>query len=261
MKKISGSHNDVKLSKNEIDRIRYWIESGAAYPGTYAALGSGMIGGYSENIQTNTDWHWPATKAATEAIDRRCLNCHKENNALPRSISDERNISFWRPDMNDPRLRMIRHLVFNLSRPEKSLMLLAPLDKEAGGYGICKIKNDNDNTEKPVFPDSNDPDYQKILAMCIAGKEHLEQIDCLFGAELAKLRWIPVTERLPVLTQKIASPVPKESEEVWVSDGKQTAKAYWLGTKHWLFSDGIRLFIVTHWMPIILPEPLKDKDA
>jgi len=92
-------------------------------------------------------------------------------------------------------------------------------------------------------------------------KEHLEQIDCLFGAELAKLRWIPVTERLPVLTQKIASPVPKESEEVWVSDGKQTAKAYWMGTKHWLFSDSIRLFIVTHWMPIILPEPLKDKDA
>ena len=92
------------------------------------------------------------------------------------------------------------------------------------------------------------------------GNEKFQTIQQL-QAELAKLRWIPVTERLPVLTQKIASPVPKESEEVWVSDGKQTAKAYWMGTKHWLFSDGIRLFIVTHWMPIILPEPLKDKDA
>ena len=184
MKKISGSHNDVKLSRNEIDKIRYWIESGAAYPGTYAALGSGMIGSYTGYIewgstghdQTDTDWDWPVTRAATEAIDRRCLNCHQNSDILPRNLSDERKINFHCPDMNDPRPRMARHIVFNLSRPEKSLMLLAPLAKEAGGYGICKIKNADDNTEEPVFSDSNDPDYRKILAMCVAGKEQLENI-------------------------------------------------------------------------------------
>jgi len=176
MKKITGGHKGVKLSANEIDKIRYWIESGAAYLGTYGALGSGMIGGYYENRQVNTDWDWPATKASSQAIERRCLSCHQKNNILPRNLSDERDVSFWRPNMKDPRLRMARHIVFNLSRPEKSLMLLAPLAKEAGGYGICKIKNADDNTEKPVFAETNDPDYKKILAMCIAGKERLDEI-------------------------------------------------------------------------------------
>jgi len=176
MKKITGSHHQVKLSQNEIDRIRYWIESGAAYPGTYAALGSGMIGGYHENLPVNTDWQWQTTKTAGEAINRRCLSCHQGDMVLPQSLSDERKVSFWRPDPDDPRLRMSRHLVFNLTRPRESLMLLAPLAKEAGGYGTCRTKDAQENAAKPVFADPNDPDYRKILAMCTAGKEHLDKI-------------------------------------------------------------------------------------
>ena len=45
-KHIDGSHYDAKLTPLEQDFIRYWIESGAVYPGTYAALGTGMIGGF-----------------------------------------------------------------------------------------------------------------------------------------------------------------------------------------------------------------------
>ena len=46
--------------------LRLWIESGAAYPGTYAALGTGMIGNYAENSMINTDADWPTTRAAAQ---------------------------------------------------------------------------------------------------------------------------------------------------------------------------------------------------
>ena len=73
---------------------------------------------------------------------------------LPRSLSDERGISFWRFDIDDPRLKLSRHIVFNLTRPEKSLMLLAPLAEAAGGFGLCR-----DEQRKPadVFADAQRP--------------------------------------------------------------------------------------------------------
>lgn len=170
MKKLAGGHYDVQASLEEVRMVRYWIEAGAPYPGTYGALGSGMIGGYYENRQVNTDFEWAATKPATEAIRRRCLSCHTGDKVIPVALSDEREVSFWRPDPDDPRLRMTRHLVFNLTRPDKSLMLLAPLAKEAGGYGFCRVD------DAAVFAGADDPDYQRILAMCRQGKANLEQI-------------------------------------------------------------------------------------
>jgi len=170
MHKILGGHHGVALSQQEVDLVRYWIESGAAYPGTYGALGSGMIGGYYANQLVETDGEWPETQAASEAIRRRCAPCHTGPKVLPLSLSDERDVSFWRPDWNDPRLKLSRHLVFNLTRPEQSLMLLAPLAQESGGYGTCRPQG------PPIFSDTQDPDYQKILALCMAGKRRLEEI-------------------------------------------------------------------------------------
>jgi len=68
--------------------------------------------------------------------------------------------------------------MFNLSRPEKSLILLAPLAADAGGYGLCKQRNEDGSFGQSVivFADANDPDYQKILALCNDGKQRLEQI-------------------------------------------------------------------------------------
>ncbi len=48
-----------------------------------------------------------------------------------------------------------------------SLALLAPLAGEAGGFGLCS---------PTVFADTHDADYQKILAMCVAGRNRLDQI-------------------------------------------------------------------------------------
>ena len=169
MKKIAGEHHGVRLTPRETGMVRYWIESGAAYPGTYGALGSGSIGGYIENKQVETDAEWPASQAASEAIERRCLSCHADMRSIPRTLCDENGLSFWRPDWDDPRLHRARHLVFNLTRPAYSLMLLAPLSKDAGGYGLCGAAGG-------VFASRGDPDYQKILAMCRAGKKRLAEI-------------------------------------------------------------------------------------
>jgi hypothetical protein len=170
MKKLDGSHYGAKPAPREADVLRYWIETGAAYPGTYAALGSGMIGGYAANSQVEVDVGWPEAKAAAEAVRRRCAGCHAGPRSLPLNLSDEIGISFWKMDLRDPRLVYSRHRVFNLTRPEKSLMALAPLAKEAGGLGICAGKG------APVFADAKDSDYAKIAALAAAGRRRLGEI-------------------------------------------------------------------------------------
>jgi len=178
MKMLDGSHHGAKLTPHEQDMIRYWIESAAPYPGTYAALETGMIGGFPKSVLETTDRQWSSSIAAAEAIGRRCTGCHDKSLPMPRYLSDNLGLILSNPDMNDVRVRMSRHLMFNLSRPEKSLVLLAPLTSEAGGYGLCRQRDQNGVSGEPVtvFADANDPDYQKILALCCDGKRRLEEI-------------------------------------------------------------------------------------
>ena len=180
MKKITGGHQkDVKLSPGEVDMIRYWIEVGSPYPGTYASLGCGSIGGYQHNRQFNTDKGWPELKAYQAAIRKRCASCHKgKTNRLPTSMSDELGMSFWRFDGNDPRLQYSRHRLFDLSKPAESLVLVAPLARKAGGAGMPKRGKDGKPTKEfaEVFKSTDDPDYKAILAFCQAGRRNLETI-------------------------------------------------------------------------------------
>jgi hypothetical protein len=68
---------------------------------------------------------------------------------------------------------MSRHIVYNLTRPERSLALLAPLAQSAGGFELCR---DKEGKSAAVFGDTNDPDYEKLLAMVKAGSQELEVI-------------------------------------------------------------------------------------
>ncbi len=173
MDKINGGHHGVKVSKRQENLVRYWIEAGIPYPGTYAALGTGQVGGFPKSRLDTSDRKWPSSKAAGEAIERRCLGCHDKTLPVPRYISDNLGLVLSNPDINDIRCRMSRHRMFNLSRPAKSLILLAPLAKEGAGYGLCRDKK----TGEPVtvFASTADEDYQKILAMIRDGKRALEQ--------------------------------------------------------------------------------------
>jgi hypothetical protein len=178
MKMLDGSHYDAQLTQHEQDMVRYWIESAAPYPGTYAALGTGMVGGFPKSVLETSDRKWPNSIAAAEAIRRRCMGCHNKSLPMPKYLSDNLGLVLSNPDFNDIRVRLSRHFMFNLSRPEKSLILLAPMSTEAGGYGLCRQRGPNGRLGESVtvFADTNDQDYQKILAMCRDGKRRLEEI-------------------------------------------------------------------------------------
>ena len=177
MKLIDGRHYRAVLTPREKDLVRYWIESAAAYPGTYAALGTGMIGGYPKSQLDTSDRAWPESQAAAEAIRRRCTGCHDRSLPMPQYLSDDLGLTLSNPDFADARIRYSRHLFFNLTRPQQSLILLSPLSKQAGGYARCgPRKAGQRSTASAVFADKSDADYEKILAMCEAGKRRLDAI-------------------------------------------------------------------------------------
>jgi hypothetical protein len=170
-----------------------------------------MIGNYAENNQVNTGLDWPATKAAAEVIQKRCTDCHnKPARVLPLNLADERGVSFWQPSMDDPRLLTSRHIVFNLSRPEKSILLLAPLAKAAGGWELCR----DPQTKQPatVFADIADPGYQKLLALCVVGKDFLAHTNTRFDMPNFRPRrdWVREMKRYGILPAELDSTAPMD---------------------------------------------------
>jgi hypothetical protein len=179
---IDRRHYEVNLSQRERDVVRLWIDSGAPYPGTYAALGTGMIGGFEivdHSIRLDrSDTQWPAVQAAMQALTRRCGACHDERMPLPLSPSHLVGPGGWgsafrgQPPWvdltaDDVRRRWARDLMYNLTRPEKSLLLLAPLARSAGGYEACG---------RAVFADTRDADYQAVLRAVRQAKDRLDHI-------------------------------------------------------------------------------------
>ncbi|MBM4037494.1 MAG: hypothetical protein FJ290_03185 [Planctomycetes bacterium] len=173
MKLIDGSHYGARLSAHEATMVRLWIETGVFYPGTYAALGTGMVAA-----------HPPAKE-----VQERCAGCHAAQDARPGKPAAVR---FRHPD----------DLLFNLTRPDKSLLLLAPLAAKAGGYGLCRplppaakprpatptsvddqlqeILAENAPKQPPappvVFADTADPVYQRLLQVVLKGKDDLDRV-------------------------------------------------------------------------------------
>ncbi len=132
MKLIDGSHYGTKLSDLEKTTVRLWIEAGATYPGTYAALGCGNYG----------------VHIFSKALRERCGECHG------REVNDKYGKRFVVSFPNGNGASDRPEPCCNLSRPDKSHVLLAPLAKHAGGLQLCK---------KVVFADTNDPLYQSLL--------------------------------------------------------------------------------------------------
>ncbi len=171
LSRLSGGHKDVKASPEEWRTVWLWIESAAPYGGSYAALRNSADQGYYGNA---------GHKFFGECQDvfaRRCCECHKNTaesniNGLPFNWSvrmdKERHLA-GRPTSNyernivtnDPARLYDTAALVNYTQPECSSVLLAPLAKEAGGYGRCG---------RAVFADKNDPDYSKMLVSIQSGK-------------------------------------------------------------------------------------------
>lgn len=130
LKMVDGSHYGVQVSPHEFKMLRLWIETSATYPGTYAALGCGMY--YV---------HTPL-----QVMLERCGECHSTD--AKNKKNDPLRLAFGGRPVNHP------SMLYNLSRPEKSMVLMFPLSKEAGGLGLCR--------DVP-FKSADDPAYQQIL--------------------------------------------------------------------------------------------------
>ena len=137
MQRLDGGHHKARLSARERQVVRLWIETGAVYAGTYAALGTGMVR--------------PALPEAQ--FVPRCGACHKARG---------RRVAF----------RTHRELLVNLTRPARSQLLLAPLAADAGGYGVCKDKEGDPGG----FASTSDALYQKTLAAIRRSADQLARI-------------------------------------------------------------------------------------
>jgi mono/diheme cytochrome c family protein len=166
----SGSHHNVQLTEHELTLIRYWIETGAPYPGTYAALGCGMIGGYAQNRIDRSDLKWKEVEKMSQTLTENCAACHTKanNRQLPLSPSDEIGGPPWENlRQNDVRRKYSRQLLYDLTEPAQSAILLAPLAKSAGGYESCG---------SAILKNRKDPRYKAILAGIERTKQQLDSI-------------------------------------------------------------------------------------
>ncbi len=194
MDKLEPGHYDVRLSPHEKKLVRLWIDTGATYPGTYAAYGTGQVGGcwrVNEPIRVMAD-DWPSTGPAVEAVERRCGACHSKEQ-LPRHVTARIPLDSWGDMLSwtRPLSRYSRHRIFNLTRPDKSPILLVPLAKKSGGHAegepaasITDPKPVTEDRAQPpqpirhpvVFADTTDPDFGVILAHLEAAKAKLNEI-------------------------------------------------------------------------------------
>ena len=167
MRKIDGSHHGVKVSERDRRMIMQWLDASAPYAGTYAALGCGFVGGHKSRHPYNSTWGRPPNVPAHQTVKSRCAACH----TTPHTVNDGTPIRFH--GKNDPRngraARYSRELIFNLTRPEKSMFLMAPLAKEAGGLGLC-----TNEQGKAVFATKEDPGYAKLRAVVEDAKSMLD---------------------------------------------------------------------------------------
>ncbi len=238
MKKIDGSHNKVKLTERQRRQVRLWIDVSAQYPGTYAAYGTGQIGGCWDSnrpVRVMAD-NWPGTPPAAAAVAKRCTPCHGK--MLPKHVTDRVPLDSWGDMLSwtRPLSRFSRHRVYNLTRPDKSLMLMVPLARAAGGYAKgepkkgTKVREDRSAPPKPVvhpviFADTDDPDYRKILTHIRAAGAKLDEIKRFdMPGFRPRDEYIREMQRYGVLPQTLRPDTPV--------DPYKTDEAYWRSMWH-----------------------------
>ena len=180
---IETHHESVNMPPEEQKMIRFWLDAGAAYSGTYCCNSWGTIGYYDKNVNCRNDANWPETKAMTAVIEKRCDTCHaptpQERKIGTYKLPAQFYVNYYPFEqfqknmylahtMSEDGGRYNRHLIFDLSWPEQSKIVRAPLAKEAGGLGVCQAKSG-----KVIFADKNDKDYQTILAAVARGRKFI----------------------------------------------------------------------------------------
>lgn len=133
LKKLEGGHRAKRATAEELNRVRTWLDTGAIHAGSIAAAESGMLGSYYLNKFAARDADWKEIAGMNAVFKESCASCHKGEKRLPDRISRDRkerlnwHFAFYeKPD--SPRVRLSSEAVFNLTFPENSAVLCAPLD-------------------------------------------------------------------------------------------------------------------------------------
>ena len=180
---IESGHGGCQTTEAERKIVRFWLDSGAAYSGTYACNSHGSIGHYVLNVNSRDDKNWPELAEYEDVLRRRCDWCHAPTEESKKIGSYNQPAQFYvsyypyetyqknlyiARSMAEDGGRFNRHVVFDLSYPEQSKVARGPLAKEAGGLGACEAK-----TGAKIFSDKNDPDYRKIVNYVERGRRYI----------------------------------------------------------------------------------------
>lgn len=230
MNKIDGSHYDVTVTPDQWRIAWMWLESGAPYAGTYAALRNA-----EDQKRDGRTW----AVFATPGMNQRCRTCHKsggEAPQLPLTMPEEKRRKLVKERGMAPHERIVQkddfrfsgHVLLNMSRPALSPLLLGPLPKEAGGWGACPS----------AFTGKDDIAYKILLAAIEKQKERLQQVP-RFGTPEFKpnKQYIREMKRFGVLPTDFD--LSRDSIDVFETD-QQYWKLFWYRPKKeakWAFLE------------------------
>lgn len=233
LKFVEGSHYEVKASPKEWRTLWLWIESGAPYVGSYAGL---------RNVPAQEAAYRSAYRVFAEegtTLKRRCYDCHKATPdgddvmPLPHRYEYERKIRASQAQRprgayerivyeNDPVARFSPNILLNFTRPNLSPLLLGPLAKTANGFGSCG----------EVFKNTDDPDYQRLLASIQKSKADLDAMPRFGTAEFKPNReYVREMKKYGILPASFD--LAKDSLNVFEADQR-----YWRSL--WISSAGTK---------------------
>ena len=140
---LDAGHHDVALSPEEAERLYTWIEANVPYYATYEHTRPGTPG-------SRDAWSGTWSRELDGLFKAHCAACHGGLD-----------------------LRNNRHSTWvNLSRPQYSRVLNAPLAKSAGGLELCETRN---GAPPARFADRDDPVYRAMLRAIEQGARELAE--------------------------------------------------------------------------------------
>jgi hypothetical protein len=196
---IETDHSGQVLPLEDRQRIYAWIDSGVPYYGTYSFTNTHTGGGRDRwYMRDRNGWF---SKDFVPAFNRRCFDCHSRDvnrqtyNYGPRRPEQTvtvtstlwDNYALMTPGFSAISRYGPMHRI-NLTNPEWSQMLTAPLAEDAGGLGLCRDANGNPY----VFRDKDDPDYRAMLEAITKGHHALiadPRVDMIAELRPETLKW------------------------------------------------------------------------
>jgi hypothetical protein len=159
---LQVGHQKVKLPREDMDRLVTWVDLNAPYYGSYA------ITRYKANFGRCVV---KDARPLWAALGKRCFACHKQASGPP-GVPEGGFVRFGKHKGRNfvwsgaGQYDMSNAVLINLTHPEQSRLLRAPLAKEAGGLG---------KHEPDVFQGTEDPVYRAALAVIEGWAEELRR--------------------------------------------------------------------------------------